>query len=101
MVFVFGDNKRKLAEDKKATHVISISWTHEKETSNALLYMSIIEYAEIPHPSVLFRVTLRGERLSRQWTRESKAQGQAKPKDAPMHAVTNSNCETRKDMHVY
>jgi len=37
------------------------SWTHEKETSNALLYMGIMENAD-PHPSDTFEVTLRGEK---------------------------------------
>jgi hypothetical protein len=54
--WVQGDRKK-----KKSNAWDIHSWTHEKETSNALLYMGIVENAD-PHPSDTFEVTLRGEK---------------------------------------
>jgi len=54
------------------------SWTHEKRHLMHFLYMGIMENAD-PHPSDTFEVTLRGEKLSRHWTRRIgaiKGQGQ-------------------------
>jgi hypothetical protein len=50
---VTAEYKRK---EKRNAYVIH-SWTHEKEISNALLYMGIMNAD--PHPSDTFQVTLK------------------------------------------
>jgi len=50
---------------RKKQRMLDPSWTHEKETSNALFVQGIISENANPHPSDTFEVTLRGEKLSR------------------------------------
>jgi len=60
-------------KERKAAHVVeTLRGRMKRRHLMHFLYMGIMENAD-PHPSDTFEVTLRGEQLSRHWTRRSKA----------------------------
>jgi len=88
---------------EKKQRMSNPSWTHEKETSNALFVHGHHEKCKSPRPSDTFEVTLRGEEtaiqaLGRVEIKPLQKQFQSARR---RRSLSNSIGETRAKMHAY